>query len=131
MSQDNADSLLLLLEKGYIGHLNLIVSDYFYWNYHKDLVPYMLERFPEDKWTFAVAGEHTKVAQMQLSNGKFLVFHGSANLRSSANVEQFAVHCDRELYIFNQEWMEIILEDYKLNKKALRVKRLWEKIKNE
>jgi hypothetical protein len=45
--------------------------------------------------------------------------HGSANLRSSNNLEQFEFEESEELYNFNRKYFEDIIEQYSTIKKAV------------
>jgi hypothetical protein len=126
MSQENIDSLRTLLEKGYIKELNLIVSDYFYAHEKRTLIPYLVQQLDIDnKFQIAVAGCHTKITAAKLSNGVHLVMHGSANLRSSGNMEQVMVSDSEEIYNFVIETNNRILEKFKTIEKSVRRAVLW------
>lgn len=136
MSQNNVDSLRNLLDGDYVQQLDLIVSDYFYSHEKSDLLPYIYEQLDIDnKFQLAAAGTHCKLCIFETECGKFICIHGSANLRSSSNIEQFVVEENETLYNFNLEFQEAILEKYKtINKnsksvyqnKSLRNKQLWQ-----
>ena len=55
--------------------------------------------------------------------------YGSANLRSSDNIEQFSIEHNDELYDFNYTFHKNILENFKTINKSLRGKKLWQKVK--
>ena len=135
LDQNNVDSLHNLIEGEFIEELNLVVSDYFYSHERGQLIPYIYRELDIDnKFQLAVAGSHTKICLIKSLGGKHIVIHGSANLRSSSNIEQFTIEENKELYDFYLEYHEAIIEEYKtINKnkkkhKSLRGKNLWEKV---
>lgn len=54
--------------------------------------------------------------------------HGSVNLRSSSNIEQFVIEDNKQLYDFNQDYQNRILEKYKTINKSIRGNTLWQKV---
>jgi hypothetical protein len=50
---------------------------------------------------------------------------GSANLRSSANLEQLDIELNNELYCFNYDYLQLIIKNYSLINKSIRTKELW------
>ena len=129
MSENNVDSLSGLLEDGYVDELNLIVSDYFYSHERHDLTPYIYQELDKNnKFQFAAASTHCKVCIFETHCGKFIVIHGSCNLRSSSNIEQFVIEESKELYDFNYEYQMKILDKFKTINKAVRSNQLWKAI---
>lgn len=122
LSQENIDSLHTLLVKGYIDQLDMVVSDYFYSHERHDLIPYMYEQLDvNDRFQLAVAFVHTKTVHLQTLGGKKIVMHGSANLRTSGNVEQFTIEENPELYEFYDTRFAPVIERFKtINKTAPR-----------
>lgn len=121
LNQNNVDSLAGLLNDGCVQKLDLIVSTFFFGHErHKHgLVPYLYEHLDKDnKFQLAAARTHCKIAQMETTNGIFLNFHGSANLRTSGNLEQFCIEENEQLYKFNERWQDEILEKYKTIEKG-------------
>jgi len=140
MSQNNVDSLKNLFNGDYLEKLDLIVSDYFFSHEKGDLVPYIYQELDiEDKFQLAAAGTHCKLCIFETECGKFVCIHGSANLRSSSNIEQFIVEESETFYNFTFEFQQNIISKYKtinynvpnLKKKALRYKKLWEAVQTE
>lgn len=125
LSQENVDSLRNLQMGGYVGRMGLIVSDFFFSHYRATGVKYICEELGQGRFTFAAAGIHTKVVLMK-GDGFSLVLSGSANLRSSRNVEQFAIDHSPELYTFHREWMATILNQYTATHQSLRGSELWQ-----
>jgi len=126
MSIENVHSLQNLAQR-ITGKFGLIISDYFFAHERHDGVKVIIEELGEiDGFYFAVAGIHTKIAIMKTACGMNLVFGGSANLRSSMNIEQFTIDNDETLYKFHREWMSKIINDYRVRHKFLRRGPLWQ-----
>ena len=140
MSQNNVDSLRNLFDGEYLDSLDLIVSDHFFAHEKGKLVPYIYEKLDiENKFQFSAAGTHCKICLFETECGKKIVIHGSANLRSSSNIEQFVVEENEDLYNFNYAYHASIVEKYKtINKnndtffrnKSIRGKELWQAVHN-
>lgn len=129
-SQDNIDSLEQLIKKNYIQNLNLIVSDYFFAHERNKLIKNTYNQLDVDNiFQLAVAGSHCKTYQFKTSGGKYIIIHGSVNLRSSSNIEQFVIEDNEELYNFNKEYQMKIIEKYKTINKSIRGKSLFNLIK--
>lgn len=129
MSQENVDSLANLLNGGFVDELNLIVSHYFYSHERGSLIPYIYQVLDIDnRFQLAVAGTHTKTCIFDTLGGKKVVIHGSANLRSSNNVEQFTIEDNPDLFDFYQDYQDRIIDRYKTINKPVRVKPLWDLI---
>lgn len=129
LNQNNIDSLATLLQKGYVDELNLIVSHYF-WAYEvRSLIPYMYRELDQgDKFQLAVAFVHTKTAQFETDGGRKIVMHGSANLRSSGNIEQFTIEENPALYDFYDERFGLILQEYATIRKTKGRTDLWREL---
>jgi hypothetical protein len=132
LSQDNVDSLHNLLVGGFVDKLNIIVSAYFFSHEKQGLIPYIYKTLDTDnRLQLAVAGVHTKVVNFTTTGGKYIVMHGSANLRSSGNVEQFTIEENRELYDFYDRFHDRILKKHATIRKSIRRSELWETIAGE
>lgn len=126
LGQDNVDSLQTLMEKGYLGELRLIVSAYFYSHERHSLVPYIYEHLDiEDRFQFAVAGCHTKTVHFETQGGKKIVIHGSANLRSSGNIEMMTIEENPALYDFFDECFTPLIEKYATIRRPVRRRDAW------
>lgn len=130
LSVENVGSLHNLLSGGYIQELNLIVSDYWYQNEKHQLVRHLYERLDQfgDNFQLAAASVHTKICIFETVNNRKFVFHGSANLRSSSNVEQIMLEENESLFNFNDEIHDSIIETYKTINKSVRRKNLWQAV---
>lgn len=130
LSQDNVDSLVNLIVGGYVEELNLIVSAYFYSHERGTLIPYIYQELDLDnRFQLAVAGIHTKTCHFETAGGKRIVIHGSANMRSSGNIEQFTIEENGELYEFYDGIYNEIINRYATIRKPIRQKQLWDVIK--
>ncbi|NTU67978.1 MAG: hypothetical protein HGB02_03755 [Chlorobiaceae bacterium] len=132
LSDENIDSFSNLLDGGYVDSLDLIVSDYFHANERHGLVPYMLQELDkDDRFQLAVASSHTKIVIFETDGGKKFVIHGSANLRSSACVEQFTIEENPEYFDFCQAYHDVVLKEYAIINKSLRRNKLWQVVEAE
>lgn len=127
LSQENADSLRTLLEFGFVEELNLVVSAYFYAHERRTLIPYIYKELDyKNKFQLAIAGIHTKTCQFETLGGRKIIIYGSANLRSSGNIEQFTIEENAELYNFYDELFSRIIQKYNTIRKPLRSKNFME-----
>ncbi len=122
-NQANVDSLANLLHGDYVRRLHLLVSDYFYSQerHRHGLIPYAyqeLDAYGADRFQLSVTGSHAKItclAPIDDVTGQPLghyVLHGSANLRSSASIEQFAIDHDPALHAFHLDWLQALESQY-------------------
>lgn len=131
MSENNVDSLVNIMEAGRCNKLDLMISAYFFSHERHNLVPYIYDQLDrDDKFQLSVCGTHCKMALIKCQD-KYYVMHGSANLRSSNNLEQFEFEESEELYNFNREYFEEIAERYQTIKKPLRGNAVWQVVANQ
>ena len=129
MSDNNVDSLANLLRWGLVSELNLIVSDYFFSHERHNLIPYIYEQLDKDnKFQLAVCRSHCKLCIFELESGEKYIVHGSANLRSSGNIEQFMFEENKPLYDFNYNYQIKIVDLYKTINKSINGKKLWQAV---
>lgn len=132
LSENNVDSLRNLLQSGNCKKLDLIVSHYFYSHECNRLIPYLLDELDhQNLFQLSVAGCHAKIALIQEHDkGLRFTVHGSANLRSSSNIEQMQVIEDARLFAFNRAFLHNIIQQYKLidkrYRKGLRGEMAWQ-----
>ena len=92
-------------------------------------MPYIYAQLDkEDRFQLAVAGTHCKMCLIETMQGSKVVMHGSANLRSSGNMENICIEENETLYDFNFESQESILKEYSTIKKAMRHDVLWKAV---
>ena len=127
MNQENVDSLRTLLEFGYIDKLNIVISAYFWACERARLIPYIYKELDyQNKFQLAVAAIHTKTVTFETLGGRQIVIHGSANLRSSGNIEQFTIEENPTLYKFYNEHFDKIISKYATIRKPIRGVKAWE-----
>ncbi len=137
MSEENIDSIRNVLEMTPVDRLDLVLSDYWYAHEsHKTgLVGYLFDQLDLDGLDLhvAFAGVHCKVTTIETLRGNVLTMHGSANLRSSGNVEQVCISPDRGLFDFCDAMAQRVLEAYDVvnqgnrkRKKSVRRTKLWQ-----
>lgn len=114
MSQENVDSLANVLDMSPgLESLRIILSDYFYGHERRSLVPYIYKTLDRDELLdVAFASVHTKIVTMETTRGNKLVIDGSANLRSSYNVEQLRLECDAGLHDFVESMADRVFAAY-------------------
>lgn len=126
LNQNNVDSLRNIIDDGRVQRLGLVVSAYWYAHHRRDVAGYMARTLaPAPRYDFAAAGLHTKITLMRCGAHHF-VMHGSANMCSSGNIEQFTWERDRALYDFNRDWLERIFSRFSFAQKPMRRDRLWQ-----
>lgn len=127
LNKDNIDSMRNIIEDSELESLDLIVSLYWYVQEgRKRGMDYIMEQCGlAEKFRFAIAGIHTKIALMETRSGQHLVFSGSANLRSCRQVEQLCIECDSKLYMWYRQWFATILRDYAVHHKQRYGGDLW------
>lgn len=131
LGKENVDSLKNLMAGGYVGRMALLVSDYWFAHERRKNggVPYIVDTLcPYDGFSFAAAGTHAKISLIRTSCGRHLVMHGSANLRSSRNMEQFGIDNDRDLYEFHAGWIRPLVERFAVTHKSIRGGCLWQQV---
>jgi len=132
MSENNVDSLANLLNAGYVDELDLIVSDYFFSHERRNLVPYLYKELDKDsRFQLAAASTHCKLCLMETHGGSKVVIHGSANLRSSSNIEQLCIEESPALFDFLLSTQVGIIEKFKTINKSVRYQELWQAVQEE
>lgn len=136
LNEENIDSIRNVLEMTPVEKLDVILSTYWYAHEIKTgLVAYLFDQLDlEDlELRVAFAGTHSKVITLETTKGNVLTIHGSANLRSSGNVEQLHISPDRGLYDFCEDMNRRILDAYDVlnqgnrkRKKTVRRAALWQ-----
>lgn len=131
MSQENVDSLQNLITGEFVKQLNLIVSHYYFANerHSAGMMPYIYDQLDiNDVLQVAVASVHTKIAMIRTACGKKITIHGSANLRTSSNIEQIVIEHTPNLYDWCYEAHMGIMERHKTINKPVRRTQLWSAI---
>lgn len=129
MSYQNIISLKNLLKGGFVGKLDLIISDYFFAHERRGLIPDIYKELDFDnRFQLAVVSSHMKVATFKTELGKNYVISGSANLRSSNCIEQITIEDNKELFQFIENHNNKILSKYQTINKSIRGKELWQTV---
>ncbi len=132
MSPENLASFVNLARNGMMERFDLIVSSYFYANERHEQIPLIYEFLDRnDAFQLAVAGTHCKTVQFETEGGRKIVLHGSANLRSNGNLEQFTIEENPDLYDFYAEVYDDIIAKYKTINKEVRGRELWRTVQRE
>jgi hypothetical protein len=105
LSVANAETLRALLTAGRVARLTLVCSHYFR---HVDRLStfHRVQQILGPIAELKVARCHAKIILIPTERGEALVFEGSANLRSSATVEQLTVFNDPDLLAFHASWID-------------------------
>lgn len=126
MSQENIDSLANLVNGGFLKQLNLVISHFYFANERAGLMPYLYDQLDvNDVLQVAVASVHTKIAMIRTACGKKITIHGSANLRTSSNIEQIVIEHSPTLFDFCADVHHNIIEAHKTINKPVRRTALW------
>ncbi len=128
-SYENVETFSRMFENKTMNHLSLVVSDYFYAHERRGVYRYTLDTLPLSQTDIAVAGIHSKIHLIADTHGNYYSLEGSANLRSSQNVEQFVFIKSKDVYDFHKKWIAQLLDKYSVIKKCqktLRGASLWE-----
>lgn len=130
MSAENIDSLVNIYDLcPDIEQLNVLLSAYFYSHEKHGLVPYLYSELDVgDRLQVCFCDTHCKIVLIETDDGRHFVAHGSANLRSSHNIEQFCWEEDAELYDFNRQYMDRLLRQYATINKSIRGGRIWQAV---
>lgn len=129
LNQKNIETFARLADRGYIDKIDMLLSIYFYANERYQLIPYLRKKLDKDnRFQLAIAGIHTKIVQFETHDGQKIVIHGSANLRSSGNVEQFTIEENPTLYDFYEDCFSKVMERFGTIKKDIRHHELWDVI---
>lgn len=138
MNDENIDSLRNIIEWEPVERLDLVLSDYWYAHERKvgGLVGYLFEQLDIDGLALHVgfAGVHCKTWAVETPGGNTLTMHGSANLRSSRNIEQLHITPDRDVFEFVDEFTQRTLEAYDVvnqdarKRRIVRRGRLWQAV---
>ena len=111
MGKQNVDSIVNLVDYLHCKKVNLIVSHYFHRVKCNDIIPYMFGEFKGKPIDVAALRSHCKISLVKSKKGD-CVMHGSANLSSSSNAEQFVIQTQPELVKYVQERLDEIMERF-------------------
>jgi len=127
LNDENIDSIRNIIEWENVERLDLVVSDY--WFSHErhagGLVDYLFDELTVAGMELNVgfAAVHCKTWCIETRQGNCLTIQGSANLRSSRNIEQVHISPSKELFEFVDGFTQKVIDVYNVvNKDAQRIK---------
>lgn len=121
VSEENIDSWAGMMKLGMIEHFDLLLSAYFYSHEKYNIVPLIYERLDQgNRFQVAYGPYHCKIMALRTYKGNTILIHGSANTRSSSNVEQIMIEVNSgNLFDFNVRMIKDLCEKYgTINHKA-------------
>ena len=125
LSMHNIVGLETFMKKGYIENLNFLIGYYFYAHEKKGLMEAVYERLDFDnKLQVSVCRNHMKCVTILTDRGNKIVIHGSANLRSSDNLEQFSLEFDSDKYDFITNFNDNLINEFKTIQKPITNKQI-------
>lgn len=120
LNMHNIVGIETFMKKGYIQNINLLLGYYFFAHERQKLVKEIYKSFDfENRFQLAVCRNHMKSVTILTDKGNKIVMHGSANLRSSDNLEQFSLSFDSGTYDFITDFNDKIIKEFKTIKKPL------------
>jgi len=138
MNDENIDSIRNIVEWWGVERLDIVLSDFWYAHERGKLVPYLFQELDVDGLELHVgfASVHCKTWCIETRGGHCLTIEGSANLRSSNNIEQVHITPDYSLYTFVVGFTEKVIEAYDVvnaearrsRKKSIRGGELWQAV---
>lgn len=141
LNDENIDSIRNIIEWENVERLDLVVSDYWFTHerFKGGLVDYLLNelRVPGMELNVAFAAVHCKTWCIETRNGHYLTIQGSANLRSSRNIEQVHISPSRDLFNFVDGFTQECINAYETVNhgnsriKGVRSGQLWQAVAAE
>jgi len=111
LSAANAETLANLKAAGLVGEITLVASHYFQ-QVDKTTTFRQVSAILEGKARLIVCRSHAKVILLPTARGDHLVIEGSANLRSSDNLEQMLMLNCRTTHDFHAAWIDDLVTAY-------------------
>lgn len=111
LSVSNAEQLANLHQAGLLERITLVASHYFQ-QVDKTTTFRQVAGILEGRAELIICRSHAKVILLPTTAGDYYVIEGSANLRSSDNLEQMLILNDRETHDFHAGWIDELKADY-------------------
>lgn len=106
LSKKNVSELAALLDAGTVKKIEVITSD-FQAEHDGDILSELLAELRDQRGQrVATARSHCKIVLLAMSDGSRYTMEGSANLRTSRNMEQFCLSRDAALHDFYATWFD-------------------------
>lgn len=113
LNMHNIVGIKHFMDKGYIDNINFLIGYYFYAHERKKLIKEMYDTLDFDnRFQLAVCRNHMKTVTILTDKGNKIVIQGSANLRSSDNLEQFNLCFDSKTYDCITEFNDKLIKEY-------------------
>ena len=130
MNQENIDSLRNCIDYFGLEQLDIVLSDYFYSHEKNNLIPYLYKTLDVGNiLQVAFAHVHTKIIGIETHRGNKVLIHGSANMRTCGAIEQICCECNDELYDFNAQIVDEMIDKYAtINKTFLGGRDTWQAV---
>jgi hypothetical protein len=114
LSRRNVQEMAALLDGGTVRRIDLLTSDFFR-RHDDDIFAELAQEFHARGQRVAAARSHCKVVTMKLEDGRCYVLHGSPNLRTNKNLEQFALERDAALHAHYDAWLDSMVTRHAIN----------------
>jgi len=88
---------------------NILVSTFFYSTDKHKVLKKMFNKNQLKGYKIGIFRNHTKMVLLK-TKSDFYLFSGSANLKSSGNIEQFTIYNSKKLYNFNKDWISRVIK---------------------
>ena len=127
LNDENIDSIRNIIEWQNVERFDLVVSDYWFAHERHEggLVGYLFDELTVDgmELNVAFAAVHCKTWCIETKNGNRLTIQGSANLRSSRNIEQVHISPSHDLFDFVDGFTQKVIDVYNVvNRNSKRIK---------
>jgi hypothetical protein len=114
LSKRNALELGALLDAKTVRSLDVLTSDFQRKHDPEILAEALAELSVKRGQRVAAARSHCKIVTLALDDGRRYVLEGSANLRTSRNMEQFALSRDPALFGFYDGWLSEMVTTHEI-----------------
>lgn len=111
LSAANAEQLANLHAGGLIGRITLVASHYFQ-QVDKTTTFKQVQSILAGRAELVICRSHAKVILIPTTGGDFYTVEGSANLRSSDNLEQMLILNDQATHDFHAGWIDALATEY-------------------
>jgi hypothetical protein len=108
-NRTNILNMVQLLDAKAIARVSLICSLYFR-SVERDIWDELYNGLTSRGQRVVSVRSHCKILGFEMSDGRRFLSQGSANLRSSSNLEQFVMTQDGELLAFHTAWMDDVIK---------------------
>jgi hypothetical protein len=111
-NKQNAADILALYDHGHVQKISLLIS-YYYKSTSREIYDLLVPPLRDRGQRVLAIRNHAKLLMAEMDDGTRYTTESSANLRSSVNIEQFAMTRGADLYDFHQGWIEDLFQTKK------------------